>query len=154
MKIAVATQQGGRKDQVSQVVGRAPTFTIVDTKDGKITETEIIQNQSAQAKSGAGIQAAQILAEENIQALIGGNFGPNLADVLTQSGIEMYQAQGLTVENAVQKLLQDQLNQATGATGPAGKGKGSRGGGRRSSQGKGGRSQGGQAGGSRSRSTS
>lgn len=154
MKVAVATQQGGLNDQVSSVVGRAPTFTIVHTSNGEITDSKVLDNQFAQAQSGAGIQAAQMLANEQVQAIIGGNFGPNLANVFTQNGIKMYQAGGLSVRKAVNQLLQGQLAEASGATGPPGQGRGQQGGGRQpgggrgqsGSQGQGG-GQGGQQGG-------
>ena len=138
MKVAVATQEGGLEDQVSQIVGRAPTFTIVETSNGEILETKVLQNEFSQARSGAGVQAAQTLVNEGVEAIIGGNFGPNLANVFTQSGTGMYQASGITVKEAVQQLLQGKLSQANGPTGQAGRGKGGRGSGRQSSRGQGG----------------
>lgn len=148
MKIAVATQKGGLEDQVSQVVGRAPTFTIVETSNEEIIENKVLKNEFSQARSGAGIQAAQMLVNEGVQAIIGGNFGPNLANVFTQSDIGMYQVSGMTAEEAVYQLLQGKLSKANGPTGQAGRGmgrgKGGRGGGRQSGGGQGGGMGGGQ----------
>ena len=130
MKIAVATQQGGLEDQVSGIVGRAPTFTVVETSEKEIVESKVLRNEFSQAASGAGVQAAQMLVNEGIEAIIGGNFGPNLAQVFNQSETEMYQASGISVKQAVQQLLDGELTRVQGATGQAGRGKG-RGGGRR-----------------------
>jgi len=140
MKITVATQQGGLDDQVSAIVGRAPTFTVVETSNEEIIDSKVLQNEFSQAQSGAGVQAAQMLAEEGAQAIIGGNFGPNLARVFTQSGVKMYQASGVTTEEAIHQLLRGQLTEASGSTEPPGRGKGRGGGsglgrGRQSGQG-------------------
>jgi len=130
MKIAVATQEGGLKDQVSGIVGRAPTFTVVETSQEEIIESKVLQNEFSQVASGAGVQAAQMLVNEGIEAIIGGNFGPNLARVFTESRTKMYQASGMTVEQADRSLLNDDHTRAKGATGQPGRGKG-RGSGRR-----------------------
>lgn len=119
MKVVVATQQGGLNDQVSPMLGRAPTFTLVEVEDDKIKGSSVMQNRFAQSGSGAGIQAAQMLVNEGIKAVLGGNFGPNLAGVFSQAGIQMYQVQGETVENAVKKYLKGELPKAPGATGAA-----------------------------------
>ncbi len=118
MKVAVATQQGGLSDQVSPMVGRAPTFTLVEVEDRKIKNSSVLQNQFAQSASGAGIQAAQMLVNQGIEAIIGGNFGPNLANVFSQAGVKMYQVQGESVENAVNKLAKGELSPAPSATAP------------------------------------
>ena len=135
MKIAVATQKGGLEDRVSGIVGRAPSFTIVETANEEIINSEVLKNEFSKAQSGAGVQAAQMLANEGIQAIIGGDFGPNLARVFTQSGIKMYQASGLTAEEAVHQLARGELQEAQGATGQPGRGKGR--GGRGSGKGRG-----------------
>ncbi len=119
MKVAVATQQGGLNDQVSPMVGRAPTFTLVEIEDDAIKNSSVMQNRFAQSGSGAGIQAAQMLVNEGIKAILGGNFGPNLAGIFSQAGVQMYQVQGETVKNAVKKYLGGELSKAPGATGPA-----------------------------------
>jgi len=143
MKIAVATQKGGLEDRVSEIVGRAPSFTIAETSNEEIINSEVLKNEFSEAQSGAGVQAAQMIAEEGAQAIIGGNFGPNLARVFTQSGIKMYQASGIKTEEAIHQLLRGQLTEASGSTGPPGRGKGRGGGsglgrGRQSGQGRGG----------------
>lgn len=126
MKIALATQQGGLEDEISQIVGRTPTFTIVTLENDTISDTEVIQNQFSGARSGAGIQAAQMLSDKGIDGIIGGNFGPNLAKVFNQSGVSMYQYQGGTVKEAIRQLIEGNLTETGGATESAGRGKGPR----------------------------
>jgi|GEM_PF-338947 len=117
MRIAIATKEGGLEDQVSPVIGRAPTFTVVETEDGKIVGSSVLQNQFAQAQSGAGIQVARILVDENVDAVIGGSFGPNLANLLSQSGVEMYQFQAGVAREAVEQLTSGELSSLADAGG-------------------------------------
>jgi predicted Fe-Mo cluster-binding NifX family protein len=121
-KIAVATQNGGLDDQVSSIFGRCPTFTMVEAEDEEIKDSEVIQNEhadDADERSGAGIQAASLVANEGVDAVIAGNFGPNVASVLNQSGVEMVAVSNLSVREAVNKYLSGEVNPITQATAPA-----------------------------------
>lgn len=118
MKIAVATMNGGLDDQVSPVFGRCPTYTIVEAEGKKIKGAGVIQNQFAAAMGGAGIQAAQYIATQGVNAVIAGNYGPNASAVLSQSNVEMIQAQG-PVKDSVDKYLNGELKPVTGPTAPA-----------------------------------
>lgn len=123
-KIAVATQQGGLEDQVSQVFGRCQTYTIVETDGNEIQGSEVVQNQYANATSGAGIQAAGLVANQGAEAVIAGNFGPNVVSVLNQSGVKLVQSSGMTVRDAVQGYLDGELQPVSQATAPAMSGSG------------------------------
>ncbi len=127
-KIVVATQNGGLEDQVSQVFGRCPTYTVVNTEDGEIQNSKVVQNQYANAKSGAGIQAAGFATNEGAEAVISGNFGPNVASVLNQAGVKMVSASGLSVKEAVKKYLDGELEPISEATSAAKSGMGQGGG--------------------------
>ena len=59
---------------------------------------------------GAGISAAQIVANEKAEAVISGNLGPKAFDVLTSSGIDIYQAMpGMTIKEALVAFKNKQL---------------------------------------------
>jgi predicted Fe-Mo cluster-binding NifX family protein len=115
MKIAVATMKGGLADEVSPVMGRCSTFTIVEIIGGRINETEVIKNEFANSTGGVGIQAAQQVSKLGVEVLIAGNFGPNAFGVLEQAGIKLVQAQG-KVENAVMRYLNGELKALEGHT--------------------------------------
>lgn len=140
VRLVVATQQGGLDDQVSQVFGRCQTYTIVDAENGDIKNTEVVQNQYANAMSGAGIQAAGFVANQGAEAVIAGNFGPNVASVLNQSGVKMIPASGASVREVVQKYFAGDLEPVSQATSAAKRGMGG-GGGRGMGMGRGMRSQ-------------
>ncbi len=101
MKIAISTNSGGLEDTVSPVFARAPTFTIAEVENGKIKDVRVMQNPAAMAGGGAGIQAAQLLVNEGVQAVVAGNFGPNSSGILAQAGISMISSPGTKVEDAV-----------------------------------------------------
>lgn len=124
VRLVVATQQGGLDDQVSPVFGRCPTYTIVDAENENIENSRVVQNQYADAMSGAGIQAAGFVANQGAEAVISGNFGPNVTSVLNQSGVEMVPASGITVRDAVQNYLSGELEQVSQATSAAKRGMG------------------------------
>ena len=123
-RIVVATQQGGLDDQVSPVFGRCQTYTIVDAEEGEVGNTEVVQNQYANAMSGAGIQAAGFAANQGAEAVIAGNFGPNVASVLNQSGVTMVPASGISVKEAVRDYLEGELEPVSEATSAAKRGMG------------------------------
>ncbi|MFW5912268.1 MAG: NifB/NifX family molybdenum-iron cluster-binding protein [Candidatus Hadarchaeota archaeon] len=128
-KIVVATQQGGLEDQVSPVFGRCQTYTVVEVEEGKIKNSRVFQNEYINTMSGAGIQAAGFVTNQNAEAVISGNFGPNVTSVLNQSGVKMVPVSGMNVKEAVENYLQGELQPVSQATIPAKRGIG-RGGGR------------------------
>ena len=73
--------------------------------------------------SGAGIQAAQDVAEKGVVAVITGSVGPNAYQVLSSAGIRVYVGALGTVKEAVERFKNGQLNEAT-TPGPAGMGMG------------------------------
>ena len=130
MKICVATTKGGLDDQVSPVFGRCQTFTFVEVEGKEIKNTEVVQNQFAGAMGGAGIQAAQLVVNKGVQAVIAGNFGPNAFPILSQGGAKVISIQGITVKDAVMKYLSGELSSTQQPTSPlfAGSGMGMGGG--------------------------
>ena len=85
MKIAIPLDEN--KQDVCIVLSRAPYFLF--NEDG--TDT-ILENPAAQAQSGAGIQAAQFLADSNADVLITVRCGENAAEVLKAAGMKIYKS--------------------------------------------------------------
>ena len=130
MKICIATNQGGLEDQIFPVFGRCPTFTFVDVEDKEIKNVEVIPNEFAGAMGGAGIQAAQLVANKGANVVIAGNYGPNAYPILNQAGISVVSAQG-NVKDVIMKHVNGELPEITQSTAPRFGGMGmGRGGGR------------------------
>ncbi len=119
MKIAVTVASNDLKQKVNFVFGRCPGFLIIEVKGKKIKKKEFIENKAKDGAMGAGIAAAQTIANQGIKAVISGNIGPNAFRVLHESKIKVYQVSELSVEDAIQqfsegKLKETNINSATG----------------------------------------
>ena len=66
---------------------RAWQFLLVDTES---MEFDVLDNPNVGAMGGAGIQTAQLLASNGVQAVITGNCGPNAFTTLNAAGIQVY----------------------------------------------------------------
>jgi len=114
MKVAVSATGQSLESQVDPRFGRCQYFLIIDTDTMAF---EAIQNASAGAMSGAGIQAAQAIAEKGVKVLIAGNVGPNAHQVLSSAGIRIMTGASGTVREAVESFKRGLLQEATGAGG-------------------------------------
>jgi len=108
MKIAVSSTDKNIESNISDVFGRCPYFIIAEVKDGKIEKTEAVKNESTDQNSGAGVSTAQLMAENNVNAIITGNIGPKALDVLNQFNIEIYSGEGI-VKDALQAFIDKKL---------------------------------------------
>jgi len=108
MKIAISSKGKDLNSQVDSVFGRCSYFIIVEVKDEKIGNFEAMENKSANQTGGAGISAAQAVAEKKVNAVITGNIGPRALDVFKQFNIEIYKGQGL-IKKTIQKLIDNKL---------------------------------------------
>lgn len=117
MKIAVSATGPGLESQVDVRFGRCPNFVIVEVEDKKIKGSEDIQNTATSQMGGAGISAAQLVADKGTKAIITGNMGPRAFNVFEQLGIDIYQGSG-TVKEAVEKFIKGELKKIGEATGP------------------------------------
>ncbi len=115
MKIAVtAENNNGYESEVNTHFGRAPYFAIVDTKTDKI---DLIKNEAANASGGAGVSAAQLIADRGVEVLISGSVGPKAYKALTSGNIEMYIINHGTVREAVENFQKGNLSQLTSPNG-------------------------------------
>jgi len=112
MKIAISATGKTLDDNVDQRFGRCPYFVIVEIEDKKIKEVKAIENIAAAQSGKAGISAAQTIAEEEAEAVITGNLGPNASDVLEQFEIKAYQSSG-KIKDAVNEFIEGKLNEIT-----------------------------------------
>lgn len=116
MKIAISAASNDLKQPINPVFGRCPGFLIIEIEGKEIKGHSFFPNAAAQAGMGAGIAAAQTVAGQGVQAVISGNVGPNAFMVLSQSGIKVYQAFGLSAEQAIQQLAEGKLQEMPAAS--------------------------------------
>jgi len=103
MKIAVTSQGREMGSELDPRFGRASCFIIVDTESGKNQVADNSQNLNA--AQGAGVQAAQAVANLGVEAVMTGHCGPKAFQVLDAAGIKVYLGAEGTVKAAVDKFL-------------------------------------------------
>ncbi|MBD3158391.1 MAG: dinitrogenase iron-molybdenum cofactor biosynthesis protein [Candidatus Lokiarchaeota archaeon] len=101
MKLGVSSTGPDLDSQIDPRFGRCQYFVIVDSDT---MQSEAIQNTAAGAARGAGIQAAQMMAQKGVQAVLTGNLGPNATQALSAAGIQMITGVAGTVRNAVESF--------------------------------------------------
>jgi len=126
MKVAVPATGESLDAEVDSRFGRCPFFLIVDTDSMNF---ESIRNESAGATGGAGIQAAQFIAQKGVDAVIAINIGPNAFQTLRAAGLRVFIAEG-TISSAVERCERGELSEMQGPNRPGHFGMGRGGGGR------------------------
>ena len=100
MKICITSSGQTLDDSMDPRFGRCQYFIIADTDNGQL---EAIQNSAATSGGGAGVKAAQLVANKGVDAVLTGNVGPNAYDTLTAAGIKIVVGlTGITVRQAVE----------------------------------------------------
>ncbi len=110
MKIAISSTTKNIDGSMDETFGRCPYFIIAEIKDGQTKEIKSIENANKDQPSGAGISAAQLVAENKVEAVITGDVGPRACDVLNQFKIKIYTGKG-TVEEVIQNFINNKLEE-------------------------------------------
>ena len=106
MKIGISSEGKDLSSQIDQRFGRCKFFLIVDseTKDFKT-----ISNESSFASGGAGIKAAQTIANEEVKVVITGNMGPNAFQTLNAAGIKVFTGANGTINEVLESYQNGKL---------------------------------------------
>lgn len=89
LRIAVPTKtRAGLEDVVSEVFGKAKTFTIVDVEDGEVKNVQVIDNPAASYEYGAGPVTVKMLADLNVDLVVTAELGPGALTLLEQNNIK------------------------------------------------------------------
>ena len=107
LRIAVATDgKNGLEDAVSNVFGRARTFTIVDAENERILSVRVLENPALSYSHGAGPIAIKTLIDDGVNAVIANELGVGASEILEQHNILYIQANPRTkAEEAIKKAL-------------------------------------------------
>jgi predicted Fe-Mo cluster-binding NifX family protein len=91
VKIAVPTKSyGGLEDSVSEVFGKAKTFTIVEVENGQIGSVHVIDNPAASYDYGSGPVAVKTLADLKIDYVLASELGPGASGLLEHHHLLFY----------------------------------------------------------------
>jgi predicted Fe-Mo cluster-binding NifX family protein len=127
MKICVTATAASLDAQIDPRFGRCSYFILADSETMRF---EVIPNIAAGVSGGAGIHAAQTIANKDVNLLIKGNVGPKAFQALSAAGIDVVTGAFGTVREAIEKFKRGELEK-TGVPNVGGHfGMGGRGGGR------------------------
>ena len=99
MKTAITSKGNGTSAQFDLRFGRAAWFCVIDDETGN---TEFFENDCANLSGGAGIKAAQIIVDNEVDVLLTPRCGENAAGVLENAGIKMYKTVGDSVSSNIE----------------------------------------------------
>ena len=91
--------------------GRARYFLFVNPETGAVEAHE-----NAPGAHGAGVQAAQLLADRRVDALITGNVGPNALGGLQSAGIPAFPCPAGSAEEALARYRRGELSATAAPT--------------------------------------
>jgi predicted Fe-Mo cluster-binding NifX family protein len=106
MRIAIPADKNDLNSKVSLSFGRAPFFAIYNTETDTV---EFIDNMAATLQGGAGIKAAQIVADSKASVLLTPHCGQNAAEVLQSANIQIYKTADLTIVENVNAFKEGKL---------------------------------------------
>lgn len=106
MKIAIPANGVDLDAPTSAIFGRCQTFIFVDPQT---LEFEALSNPAQDAPGGAGVQAAQIVVQHGVAAVIAPSLGPNAFRVFDAAEIPAYTLAGATVREVVATFNAGQL---------------------------------------------
>ena len=107
MRIAFAINDNeGLESKISERFGRAKYFLIVDVdKEWRVTNYNVMENPGASALSGAASKAARLLANNSVNVVVAGNFGPHASTILSTLGIKaLTLPPGVKIRDAINEL--------------------------------------------------
>ena len=113
MKLGVSATGESLDAQVDPRFGRCAYFLIVDSETFAF---EAIPNTAAGAMSGAGIQAAQAVANKGAQTVLTGHVGPNAFQALSSAGISIITGVAGSVREAVEAFKSGKSQKVTAPT--------------------------------------
>ena len=113
MNICVTATGKDLNAQVDPRFGRCQYFIIVNSDTMKF---ESLLNGSISAPGGAGIQAAQTIANKVVDVLITGNVGPNAFKTLSASNIKIITGASGTVKDVIEMYKNDKFSETKTAT--------------------------------------
>jgi len=113
MKVIITAMGSDLNSQVDPRFGRCKYFLTVDTET---MEFEATLNGNQDAMGGAGVQAAQTVANKGVDALLTGSVGPNAFQTLSAAGLKIYTGAHGTIKEVLEQFKQGELKESSDST--------------------------------------
>ncbi|NLL38237.1 MAG: dinitrogenase iron-molybdenum cofactor biosynthesis protein [Clostridiales bacterium] len=106
MKIAIPVDNNDLNTTVCMSFGRTPYFLIYEIESKEHT---FLDNGAAASQGGAGIKAAQVIADNQVDAVLVPRCGENAAEVFKAAGIKLYKTTGDLVKENIDAFMEGKL---------------------------------------------
>jgi len=113
MKICITSTSNNLDAPLDPRFGRCAYLLIVDVETMRF---EAVPNLASGATGGAGIQAAQTIADKGAKVLVTGNVGPNAFQALSAAGIEIVTGASGSVRETIEKFKMGELRKTSAPT--------------------------------------
>ncbi len=115
MKLCITANGSNLESSTNTAFGRAPWLIFIDPESMAL---QAMENSAANASQGAGIGAAQLVADNGAAAVLTGRVGPKAEEVLRAAGVKIYEGLPETsVKSAVQQFNQGNFSTNTNSGG-------------------------------------
>lgn len=113
MKIIVTATENNLDAPVDPRFGRCQYFIIVNPETLDYNAQE---NDQKNAIGGAGVQAAQTVANAQVDAVVTGSVGPNAFETLKAANVKIFTGATGTVKDAIEAFVQGSLQETDMST--------------------------------------
>ncbi len=107
MKIVFPVSEKSDDANIYDSFGRAPFYLIYNTNS---KEVDYLDHRAVVDQGGAGIRAAQVLADNGVKAIITLQCGEYAEKVLRNAEVLVYKAISGSVKQNIEAFINDQLN--------------------------------------------
>jgi predicted Fe-Mo cluster-binding NifX family protein len=104
MKIAVAAIRKDETSEVSPRSGRSKFYLIFNERGDLL---EVISNPFSRGGGGAGFGVAKMLADKDVDIVVGRQIGEHMEEALKMRGLEYYEMTGSAKDAVVRILVQE-----------------------------------------------
>lgn len=101
MRIAFSTNGRDLDSLIDPAFGRCRNFIVVEPV---ISSFDVVENPGFGMTSGAGIKAAEMLANLGVDRVVTGSIGPNARPILNSADVETANGSG-TIRDAVENIV-------------------------------------------------
>lgn len=107
MRVAICAQGPTLDSAADERFGRCRYFVLADTDTGEVTA---LSNPAAEAESGAGTNAVQLLVSNGVTAVCAKSVGPHALSMFAASGIKVYRFESGSVAEVLEDFKRGNLD--------------------------------------------
>lgn len=107
MKLAIPVEENSMDSKINLSLGRANYFLIYDLKSNRV---DYMENTGRDNKSGAGIEAGQLIVDSGAEILLAPKCGQKLARILEKAEFKIYKTEGFNIKENIEKYKREELS--------------------------------------------